>query len=217
MKTKVRFQNFVKNKGLYLIIGLLLSLSALVHAQERDSTQTLFKSTIKVSELWAPVVKTNSIQGDIGTLIGFYGGAVFNRTFLLGITGGVNLSHPRVNYGYFGVLGQFIINPAKLIHLSGQLELAAGSTKDYEQTKSGLFDNFWNVSGASFYIIEPGVNIEINLSRRLTLVTGVSYRIATGLDENNKNVSITHVTSNDLSGVNFNISLKFAKEKKNKQ
>lgn len=183
-------------------------------AQEQDSTRTLFKSNIKVSELWVPEVKVNSIQNDIGTLIGCYGGALFNRSFLLGLALGVNLSQPRVNYGYFGVIGQYIYKPASLVHCSVQLLLASGSTKDYEHTKSGIMDNFWNVSGASFYLTEPGVNIELNLAKRVTLVAGVSYRYVTGLDEDNKNIQITHVTNKDLSGFNFNIGFKFGKEKK---
>jgi len=88
--------------------------------------------------------------------------------------------------------------------------------KDYENPKSGLLDNFWNISGAHFFVMEPGVNIEMNLSRKLTLVAGVSYRYVTGLNENDENVSITHVTNEELSGLNFNIGLKFGKEKKNK-
>lgn len=214
-KTVIRKLN-LKKVSLFLIV-LLIILSSGAEAQEQDSTQTLFRSSVKVSELWTPEIKINSIQGDIGTLIGFYGGALINRTILLGITGGVNLSHPKVNYGYFGAIGQIIINPEKLVHFSGQLEVAYGSTKDYENPKSGLLDNFWNISGASFFLMEPGAGFELNLSKRLTLVAGISYRFVSGLNENNENISITHVTNKDLSGVNFNIGLKFGKVDKSKK
>ena len=194
------------------VINMFLSTGAA--AQQQDSTQTLFKSELRVSELWVPEVKINSIQGDIGTLIGFYGGALINRSFLAGIAGGVNLGHPRVNYGYFGGIGQYIITPAKLVHCSGQLVIAYGTTKDYENPKSGLLDNFWNISGAGFFMLEPGMNLELNLSKKLTLVAGVSYRFVSALNENDENVSITHVTNQDLSGLNFNLGLKFGREKK---
>jgi len=64
--------------------------------------------------------------------------------------------------------------------------------------------------------MEPGINIELNLSKGLTLVTGISYRYVTGLDVHNENLKITHVTNSDLSGINFNIGLEFKKEKKPK-
>lgn len=216
MKTKTKkTQSNQKVRCIALII-LLVCLSVSVSAQSADSVRTVFRPGIKVSELWVPEVKVNSIQGDIGSLVGFYGGAVFNRNFLFGISGGVNLTHPRVNYGYFGVIGQYIYKPASLMHVSAQFLLASGTTKDYENPKSGLFDNFWNISGANFYLVEPGANIEINLSRRMILVAGVSYRYVTGLDENDENVAITHVTNRELSGLNFNVGLKFGKDRKSK-
>jgi len=216
MKTKTTNQKFYHNGGIFVTIVILMFLSAGATAQENDSTQTLFSSNVKVSELWVPEVKFNSIQGDIGTLIGFYGGALIDHRFLIGISGGVNLGHPRINYGYFGGIGQYIYKPAKIVHFSTQLVIAYGTTKDYENPKSGLLDNFWNISGASFFLMEPGVNLELNLGKRLTLVAGTSYRFVSRLNENDENVSITHVTNKDLSGVNFNIGLKFGREKKAK-
>jgi hypothetical protein len=216
MKTKDTIRKSTLAKGIVAMTVILMFLSPAAKAQQQDSTQTLFKSNIRVSEVWAPEVKINSIKGDIGTLIGFYGGAVFNRTFLLGMAGGANLSHPTVNYGYFGAIGQYIHKPADLWHFSVQLLVACGSTKDYENPKSGLLDNFGNVSGAQFFLMEPGLNLELNISKRVALVAGVSYRYVSGLDENNENTTITHVTNKDLSGVSFNISLKFGKERKSK-
>ncbi len=217
MKKRTLNQETKQNEGIFVMIALLMFLSAGVSAQKADSTETLFKSSVKVSELWTPEIKINSIQGDIGTLIGFYGGALIDRKFLVGISGGVNLGHPRVNYGYFGGIVQYINHSEKLVHFSGQLIVAYGTTKDYEHPKSGLLDNFWNISGASFFVLEPGVNLELNLGLKLTLVAGISYRYVSGLNENDENVSITHVTNKELSGVNFNVGLKFGKEKKTKK
>jgi hypothetical protein len=214
MKTSIRNLKQNLRRGIFFIAVTALSLSAEIAAQDYDSMQTLFRSDVKITGLWTPEIKINSIQGDIGTLIGFYGGALINRTFLAGISGGVNLGHPRVNYGYFGGIVQYIFKPSKLIHASGQLLLAYGTTKDYENPKSGLFDNFWNISGASFFIMEPGINLEMNLSNRLTLVAGMSYRNVAGLNETNENVSITHVTNEELSGLNINIGLKIHKKPK---
>jgi hypothetical protein len=214
MKTKTANQVTLSNKRLVTITLLLLCISLSAAAQQNDSVQTLFRPGITVSESWAPEIKINSIQGKTGTLVGFKGGAVFNNSFLLGISGGVNLGHPSVNYGYFGALGQYICKPANMMHYSLQLLVASGSTKDYGHTKSGLFDNFWNITGASFYLVEPGANLEINLSKNLTFFAGLSYRYVWGLNENDENVSTTRVTNRDMSGINLNIGLKFGKEKK---
>ena len=198
------------------VMTISMLISASVTAQETVPERTLLGPDISVTEVWAPEVKINSIQGQTGTLVGFYGGAMFNRTVMLGIAGGVNLGHPTVNYGYFGGLAQVVIFPSSMVHMSGQVMIAYGTTKDYEDPKSGLLDNFWNISGEDFMIIEPGVNLEVNMSKNVTLVTGVSYRQVTRLDANNENVSITHVTNQDMSGLNFNIGLKFTKPARKK-
>lgn len=217
MKTKTENQKMKLNGLIFVLMFALLHWSSIVFAQEQGSTKTLLGSEVKVTEIFAPEIKINSIQGDIGTLVGFYCGPMINRTFLVGACGGVNLGHPRVNYGYFGGIGQYVYQPEEMVHFSSQLVIAYGTTKDYENPKSGPMDNFWNISGASFFLIEPGVNLEVNISNNLVLVTGVSYRYISGLNETSEDISITHVTNEDLSGINFNIGLKFCKEKKVKK
>jgi hypothetical protein len=213
---KTRNENRKMNsRGLfYALMASMIISTGSAFSQDDDSTESLFRSGVNVTELWTPEIKINSIQGGIGTLVGIYGGALINKTYLIGISGGVNLGHPRVNYGYFGGIVQYIHNSSELVHWSSQIVLAYGSTKDYENPKSGLLDNFWNISGAHFFIMEPGVNIEVNLSGRTTFVAGISYRYATGLDESNENISITHVNNRDMSGLNFNIGLKIGKKQK---
>lgn len=211
MKTNPESPCFLLNIMSSAIVVVLLLFATGASAQEDDSIRALFKPDVRVTEQWVPEVKINSIQGDIGTLVGIYGGALINRTVLVGISGGVNLGHPRVNYGYFGGILQYIHQPANMVHWSGHMVVAYGSTKDYEHPKEGLLDNFWNISGASFFLMEPGLNVETNLGKRLTLVTGISYRFVSGLDERNENIQVTHVTNRELSGLNFSIGLKFMK------
>ena len=216
MKTRnVNRKKYSSRLACAVMFSLML-VSASVSAQETVPGRTLFGPNVTYAEVWAPEVKLNSIQGKTGTLVGMYGGALINRTLLLGFTGGVNLGHPTVNYGYFGGIAQVIAYPGKMVHVSGQMVVAYGTTKDYENPKSGLLDNFWNISGERFVLTEPGVNVEINLSEWVTLVTGVSYRFVSGIDANNEYVDITHVTSQDMSGINFNIGLKFIKAPKRK-
>jgi hypothetical protein len=87
MKTKSKNQKMNVSGLFFALAATLMFAYAGATAQQQDSTKTLFKSDVKVSELWVPEVKLNSIQGDIGTLIGFYGGTVINKSYLLGIAG----------------------------------------------------------------------------------------------------------------------------------
>lgn len=196
---------FMKNLSLKVIIllAIMMAVSSQLSAQESEQVETLFNSDTKLGFQWSPAVKFNSIQGDIGSLLEVNGGVLLNNSTMFGLAGGVNFGHPRVNYGYFGLMARYAHNPSKLVHFSGQAIIAYGATKDYEQEKSSLFDNFWNIYGTGFYMIEPGVNLEINLRERSRFVTGVSYRFVTGLDEESPHVSITNVTNKEMSGLNI--------------
>jgi hypothetical protein len=214
MKTKNENRKMNFGEVIFITIVTMMLISPALSAQESEQPRTLLKPGLSVSELWVPEMKVNRIQGDVGTLIGFYGGRLIENKLLLGVSGGVNLTHPRVNYGYFGGICQYIFFPEKVVHFSTQVLVAYGTAKDYEDPKVGLLDNFWNISGEDFMITEPGINLEINLTDKLAFVAGMSYRFVNNLDENNENLSITRVTYKQMSGLNFNIGLKFRKELK---
>ena len=216
MKTKTENQKMLLNGINFVLIVALMFLSQGSFAQESGSARTLLNQDVSLSDVFAPEVKVNSIQGKIGTLIGFYGGPMINNTLLIGACGGVNLGHPTVNYGYIGGILQYVLKPEDMVHFSSQLVVAYGTTKDYENPKSGLLDNFWNISGTSFVLMEPGINLEVNITGRMKLVLGASYRYVSGLNENSEDISHTHVTNDDMSGVNLNIGLKFCKGKNTK-
>ncbi|MDM8003726.1 MAG: acyltransferase [Bacteroidota bacterium] len=214
MKTKeVKNGNLSGSKtACAVMLALILSsVSLSSRAQETVPDRTLLGPDVRYTSVWAPEVRISSIQGKVGTTVGGYTGVMINRTFLLGLTGAVNLTHPTVNYGYFGGIAQAVAYPSKMVHMSAQLVVAWGSTKDYENPKSSLFDNFWNISGERFMMTEPGVNLEVNISDGIALVAGAGYRFVSGIDSANEYVDITRLTSQDMSGVSFSIGLKITK------
>jgi len=188
----------------FLVITLL---SCAAIAQE---AKTIFSDENQLSFAWGMDMKVNSIQDNTGTLWEIYGGALVNNSTIIALAAGMNVGHPKVNYGYWGLMGQYTYKPLELIHFGGQLLIGAGSTKDYEQKKSSTFDNYGNITGPGFYLIEPAINAEVNLSRKAKLYLGLGYRIVTGLDEDHDLISKTNVTNKDLSGVNVMIGVKFA-------
>lgn len=205
----------MKNLNLMSVTILIVLLSGIIQLSAQEA-EALLNPGSDIKFIWGTEFKTSSIKGDLGTTHGFFGGALFGRSILLGISLGTNLTHPKLNHGYFGLLIQHTHKPNDLIHLSGQLLLASASAKGYEQTKTNLFDNFGNTTGVSFYIIEPGLNVELNLTRHTRLIVGISYRYVTGLGElsfeqwdSNRNYYNQYTyNDNDLGSLQFNIGLK---------
>ena len=174
-----------------------------------QETKTLFPGGSKIGFIWGIELKTASIQHDPATQFGLYAGALFNRAIMIGAVGAANVTHPRVNYGYTALMVQYTYKPAHLVHLNGHLLFGSGSTKDYENEKSNMLDNFGNVTGARFNILEPGINAEINLGVKTRLVLGIAYQYVYGIDQYSEHISRTHVSNHEMSGFNFTTGVKF--------
>jgi hypothetical protein len=206
----------MKKLNIISVTVLIVFLSGVTQITAQE-IETLLNPGSDFKFVWGTEFKTSSIKGNLGTSHGFFGGALLNHSTLLGISFGVNLTHQKLNHGYLGLLVQHTHKPNDLIHFSGQLLLATASAKGYNQQKTNLFDNLGNITGSGFYIIEPGLNVELNLTGQTVLIFGVSYRFATGLgdlsfeqwDKKHENFTRYTYNDNDLSSLQFNIGLKF--------
>jgi hypothetical protein len=84
-----------------------------------------------------------------------------------------------------------------------------GSDFDHHGNDSNSFQGRNNMNN-SFFVVQPGLRVEANLSRFAKLYAGVNYRIATGSSSVTYPLGATtsSLTNTQLSGVNFNIGLK---------
>jgi len=105
----------------------------------------------------------------------------------------------NVEFGYGGLFIEPVFFDQQVVHFTVPVLIGAGW--------AGLSDaNFYNNPGAgynfriyeesSFFIFEPGINMEVNLVRHVKLTLGGSYRLVNGSDLN-------QVSDSDLSGFSF--------------
>ena len=206
----------MKQLSIKSLIVLIVLLSGLTHINAQD-TETLLTPGSDIKFVWGTEFKTSYIKSDLGTTHGIFGGALIGHSTLIGISLGSNLTHPKLNHGYLGILVQYTNSPDNLVHFSGQLLVANASARGYERKKTDLFENFGNITGSNFYIIEPGLNIELNITKEARFIFGLSYRHASGLgdlsfeqwDNNSHSSTIYTYNDDDLNGFQFNIGVKF--------
>ena len=179
-----------------------------IQTVDSPNSSTLFGPDTQVSFVWSPEIKVSTIQNETGSTVGFYAGALINKSFLIAGAFGASGDYQTSDYCYFGIMGQYTYNPHKLVHPSAQLLIAAGSTLEYDHQSPNIFDDDIS-NGAPFYFAEPGVNVEVNLGKKVRLVTGVSYRFAWGLNEYPEMVNPSLLSNNDMSGISCNFGLKF--------
>jgi hypothetical protein len=190
-----------------VVLMIVFAICSSLPAQEAES---LLGQGAELGFIWALDAKGYSIQNTIGIGYGAHFSLLIkNISTSFGWAGVMNISHPEVNFGYMGLFTQYTFRPNKLFHFSSQLLLGGGATKDYQQEKTNVFDNFGNITGPGFFVVEPGINAEMNFHQKVRLVAGLSYRFVFGLDSTDPLVSITKVNNSDLGGLNINIGVKF--------
>ena len=188
-----------------LILTALLTIP--VFAQE----ETLVGGNIEHGGFGGPSVKLTRLNGADAVLVGGIGGWIINHTFVIG-GGGYGLvtdiqartpgpaGERNIDMGYGGLYLEYIGASDKLLHWTADLLIGAGGVAYRNQDSlDGL-----KRSMQSFFVLEPGVNVNLNVTSFFRIGAGVSYRYIAGLTS-------TASSNADLRGVNGNLILKFGK------
>ncbi len=150
-----------------------------------------------------PVAKFTQVNGESGFVAGGRGAWIINGNYMLGL-GAYGLTHnikanrvssgvrPDMTMKYGGVELEYVIDPEGLIHFSVYTLLGMGSVE---------FD-YANVDGDdNFFVVEPAVNVLVNLTTFSRIGLGVGYRIASGVD-------LDGLEDSDLGGFAATLTLK---------
>lgn len=201
-----------------LSIFVLFVLATLTTSAQSDKEmQTLFKQgEITYGGYGGPRVALSSFNGKNTWLVGGRGGVIFNSSFAVGGAGyGIanspqftNIDTNKVAYlegGYGGLLLEYILLPNKLVHLSFPVIIGAGGLL-YSETRAiddADFDQSI-IANTSFFVLEPGVELEINIIRFMRLAAGVSYRYTNGMN-------LPNTSSSAFNALSLSVSLKFGR------
>lgn len=195
-------------KTLKQLILLSLVLCFQIFAQE----QTLVgNGEMSNGGFGGPVIKYTQIKNQPSVLIGGRGGWIINHTFIIG-GGGYGLanqieadnfigySKPFINFGYGGFELEYIIQSDQLLHFSIYTLIGAGGV-NYRDYSHGSW-NDWDSINDEFFVLEPALNVEVNITSFFRINAGASYRYISG-------VSYDNLKNEDFSGFSGVLTLKF--------
>jgi hypothetical protein len=190
------------------VILLLIVFVSTGFAQE----ETLINGNIESGGFGGPAVKITRINGEGAVLVGGRGGWIINHTFVLGgggygLVNDVSAKAPDVfngfryiDMGYGGLDLEYIAASDRLVHLSIGLLVGGGGVRYKNELTA---DDHRSADG--FFVAEPSLTVNLNVTRFFRIGAGASYRYVNG-------VSGGGVTSDaDLSGTSAMIILKFGK------
>jgi hypothetical protein len=201
------------------IILVLLFLTLPVLAQE----ETLFEGKFENGGFGGPGIKVTQLDKTTGLLVGGSGAWIINHTIGIGGGGYGLVSSIKINaldgqdfrmqFGYGGLILEYIYNSNNLIHFTAQTLIGGGSISwidnDRYQWNNDYLHNTYGKD--EFFVFEPGVNVEFNLVKWFRVDVGVNYRLISGLDSKLTYLGNTMKTlsSKDLSGVSGSVTFKF--------
>ena len=188
-----------------LVFLLVLVFTSPVLAQEA----TLINGEIESGGFGGPVLKVTNINGESAVMVGGRGGWIINHSFVLGGGGyglvtdvkakTTDLLHQYIEMGYGGLDIEYIASSNDLLHLSIGL-LVGGGGIGYKMDNNDLLMETYKKN--SFFVLEPSVYANLNVTHFFRVAAGVSYRSVSGL-------SSVVSTNADLSGPSANLVLKF--------
>jgi hypothetical protein len=151
-----------------------------------DMTETLIGANAENGIYVAPVFRYTQLSDTWGLMFGGRAAWVINHVFSIG--GGYYVNAPdnikpvigatkyTNDLSYGGLELEYIIEPDDLVHASLVALLGSGKTVLKNDATGATTDD------ASFFVLEPGINAELNLAKHLRVDLGVYYRMVTGVD-----------------------------------
>jgi hypothetical protein len=193
---------------------LLLALNLSMLAQE----QTLFEGSIEHGGFGGPAIQFTSINDNLGVLVGGGGGWIVNHTIVIGGFGyglaneiiGRQVAPDSsflINLGYGGLYLAWIDGSDDLVHFTFNT-LVGGGGVDYrrrswaDNDNDEFDDNDPNFRTDLFFVVEPGINVEMNVGANFRVALGVNYRFIS-------NVDLEGMSNSKLSGPSAGLIFKF--------
>lgn len=184
-----------------------------IHSQAQHQ-ETLFDNDISHGGFGALVYGVTSVNGQATYLRGTRGAWVIRfrdgHAVNLGLAGyrtrhnfdavnwnqtDVDEPEMRTNYGGFEV--EYVNRSYRLVHIGAQTLIGSGTVR---YRNSGDFDK----SSDDYFVLQPGVNIHLNVTHWFRVSGSVLYRYAS-------NVNLEGTSNSDLSGFSASIGLRFGK------
>jgi hypothetical protein len=211
-------------KRVPIIISVVLLCSMMTFAQNEDTlrnqnqdeVKTLFGNHVENGVYGALMFNYSTIDGQDAWLVGGRGGWLIDHRLMIGLGGygfandmyfddvvdgqGYNLAG-----GYGGLVIEPILMPRFPVHLSFPILIGAGGVA-YVDPNYGSHNNYdWHaIDSDAFLVIEPGVELELNLIKYFRVAFAVTYR-------HTEDVSLINSDPDVLDGFNFGMTFKFGK------
>lgn len=204
------------------ILFTILLIGSLQIVKAQENIQTIFNGPGASGGYGAISNKFTTINGEFANMVEVYGGWYINHKFLLGAGAAATTNYIevpaaystmpglRMSYGYgqVGLVTEYAIASNRSVHVNFRLMTGAGFTLQYHRPSWNEWEYYdyhdYDHDENWFFVVEPGIQVELNLLRWMRFSPGISYRFTDGSEAQG-------LSDNDLRGASVNLTLKFGK------
>lgn len=216
-----------------MTVLLMAGIASASSAQEDKEPKYLLTGNdgqVHISGFGAPIVGFSSVDGNFAVYTGGGGAVLFNQTFYAGGYGmGLSTQHTRdelflmnssdepveyydlyTHFGHGGFWLGYIHESYKAVHFGVSTKLGWGSVSLTEQDYT--IDKWDNVVNDNVFVLNPQVEVELNLFKWFKFNGGIGYQFVAGLDKTYRDVNgkrLEFFDEADFSQPMVNISFLF--------
>ena len=205
-----------------IITILMLQAVVLTLSAQDDDVKTLFSKNSEIRGFGAFDMKLTDFNDEKALFVGGHGGVILNKHFIFG-GGGYGLTTKNdfeiadetgatqelsLYGGYGGIMLGYIIAPKEVIHVSIPVLIGAGGLEVTDDSHPVVDDQRATIERSAFFVVEPGLEVEMNVARFLRIALVGGYRFIQGVD---LDLDVNDISNEDLSNWTAGISFKVGK------
>jgi hypothetical protein len=200
-------------KAVFFLAAAFLISGATTQSVFAQQAETLFDGNVSHGGFGGPVVQIGEVAGTMGAWVGGRGGWIINldQNHAISLGGGgyglVTNHRVPVSFdgnddlyamgGYGGFIFEYTNRSYRLMHLTVSALIGGGGLMLRDRNFDEVKDDVEN-----YFVLEPGIQAELNVTRFFRIAAGASYRFTSG-------ISSFGFTDEDFSGLNGVITFKF--------
>jgi len=205
-------------KKLIFFLVVFIAAAFQLKAQKSPKPSSLFSGKLHSSGYGALSTQYSSFNGESAIFTGAYGGWMINHKLMIGL-GGYGLvtshdgyamndetdgSHNKLKMGYGGLMLEYTFLEQKRFHVTTNLLVGGGFVANASKISGpGRHEDTWQSKEESgFAVIQPGINIETDITPWFRIGVGGGYRYIAS-------ANMSGISNSKMSAPTANVSLKF--------
>ncbi|MEP7376379.1 MAG: hypothetical protein ABI675_23480 [Chitinophagaceae bacterium] len=201
-----------------LMFAAIFFISSQVFAQHTTKSKSLVTHKSESTGYGALSTVYSKFNGEHAIFAGAYGGWMINHKLMIGLGGyglatnhkgfGLNANtHQQNNWqmGYGGLMVEYTFFGNEIVHFTANTLVGGGIIKNGHgrgTIPENGSDELRDIDASGFYVIQPSVSAEVNVTDWFRVGLGAGYRYVAGVDQQG-------ISNSKMSAPTANLTLKF--------